>query len=195
MPWRYIDPIYEKLSRLHLWQNFILFEILKAFNYLWKILAHICDSLPYKAWVLVFQETKEVSNYWTQQSVLPFADSCWSDEQKEFKCNTQEVGCPNVCFNAFAPINQVRLWSMQVLAITGLVTINFYAGLTGPENDWNILGFTTDFNTFNEILGESSYRPKTWIRQFYKHLTKKMIHSDFYLSLNQLTQQQLKLIF
>ena len=84
---------------------------------------------------------------------------------------------------------------MQVLAITGLVTINFYAGLTGPKNGWNILAFTTDFNTFNEILGESSYRAKTWIRQFYKHLTKKMIHGDFYLSLNQLTQQQLKHIF
>ena len=62
MPWRYIDPIYEKLSRLHLRQNLILFEILKAFNYLWKILAYICDRLPYKARVLVSQETKEVPN-------------------------------------------------------------------------------------------------------------------------------------
>ncbi|CAG5088041.1 Oidioi.mRNA.OKI2018_I69.PAR.g11711.t1.cds [Oikopleura dioica] len=84
MPWRYIDPIYEKLSRHS-----------TIYGKYWHI------------FVTVFRI-----------SVLPFADSCWSDEQKEFKCNTQEVGCPNVCFNAFAPINQVRLWSMQVLAIT-----------------------------------------------------------------------------
>jgi len=42
---------------------------------------------------------------------------------------------------------------MQVLAITGWVPIKFNVVLTGPENGWNILGFTTDFNTFNEILG------------------------------------------
>ena len=118
MPWRYIDPYIERLSR------------------------H--TTIYGKYWlcfVTVFRLT-----------VLPFAESCWSDEQKEFKCNTQEIGCNNVCFNQFAPINQdsfelnlfsltisgqivkiannsfvftmcskqvkVRLWSIQLLAIT-----------------------------------------------------------------------------
>ena len=84
MPWRYIDPYIERLSR------------------------H--TTIYGKYWlcfVTVFRLT-----------VLPFAESCWSDEQKEFKCNTQEIGCNNVCFNLFAPINQVRLWSIQLLAIT-----------------------------------------------------------------------------
>lgn len=58
-------------------------------------------------------------------TVLPFAETCWSDEQKEFKCNTQEPGCNNVCFNIFAPVNQVRLWSMQLLAITAPLSIYF----------------------------------------------------------------------
>ena len=72
MPWRYIDPYIERLSR------------------------H--TTIYGKYWlcfVTVFRLT-----------VLPFAESCWSDEQKEFKCNTQEIGCNNVCFNQFAPINQ-----------------------------------------------------------------------------------------
>jgi len=58
-------------------------------------------------------------------TVLPFAETCWSDEQKEFKCNTQEPGCNNVCFNLFAPVNQVRLWSMQLLAITAPLAVYF----------------------------------------------------------------------
>lgn len=84
MPWRYIDPFYEKLSR-HT----------TIYGKYWLI------------FITVFRLT-----------VIPFADNCWSDEQKEFKCNTQEPGCNNVCFNQFAPINSVRLWSMQILAIT-----------------------------------------------------------------------------
>jgi len=47
--------------------------------------------------------------------MLQFADRAWSDEQKEFKCNTKEPGCENVCFNEFAPISNVRLWGLQLL--------------------------------------------------------------------------------
>ena len=49
--------------------------------------------------------------------MLAFADRVWSDEQKEFKCNTKEIGCDNVCFNRFAPLSNVRLWGLQLLSI------------------------------------------------------------------------------
>ncbi|CBY06789.1 unnamed protein product [Oikopleura dioica] len=48
-------------------------------------------------------------------TMLTFAERAWSDEQKEFRCNTKEVGCENVCFNQFAPISNVRLWGLQLL--------------------------------------------------------------------------------
>ena len=47
--------------------------------------------------------------------MLQFADRAWSDEQKEFRCNTKEPGCENVCFNEFAPISNTRLWGLQLL--------------------------------------------------------------------------------
>lgn len=50
-------------------------------------------------------------------TMLTFADRVWSDEQKEFKCNTKEVGCDNVCFNRFAPLSNIRLWGLQLLAL------------------------------------------------------------------------------
>ena len=64
-----------------------------------------------------------VTKYWVclvvifRLTMLAFADRVWSDEQKEFKCNTKEVGCDNVCFNRFTPISNVRLWGLQLLAL------------------------------------------------------------------------------
>ena len=60
MPWRYIDPFYEKLSR-HT----------TIYGKYWLI------------FVTVFRLT-----------VIPFAEHCWSDEQKEFK-----VICVGLHFN------------------------------------------------------------------------------------------------
>ena len=35
-------------------------------------------------------------------------DRVYADEQSEFKCNTQQPGCNNVCFNSFSPISHLR---------------------------------------------------------------------------------------
>ena len=59
-------------------------------------------------------------------------DRVYADEQSEFKCNTQQPGCNNVCFNSFSPISHLRFaipevfldfnndfsrfWSFQILA-------------------------------------------------------------------------------
>lgn len=64
-----------------------------------------------------------ITKYWVclvvifRLTMLAFADRVWSDEQKEFKCNTKEVGCDNVCFNRFTPLSNVRLWGLQLLAL------------------------------------------------------------------------------
>lgn len=64
-----------------------------------------------------------ITKYWVclvvifRLTILAFAERVWSDEQKEFKCNTKEVGCDNVCFNRFTPLSNVRLWGLQLLAL------------------------------------------------------------------------------
>lgn len=47
------------------------------------------------------------------------AEAVWDDEQSDFKCNTLQPGCENVCYDHFFPISHVRLWCLQlVLAST-----------------------------------------------------------------------------
>lgn len=40
--------------------------------------------------------------------VASVGDTVYSDEQSAFACNTLQPGCPNVCFNQFSPISQIR---------------------------------------------------------------------------------------
>lgn len=47
-----------------------------------------------------------------------FGRGIWSEESKDFSCNTKQPGCTNVCFNAFTPVSHVRLWELQVLAVS-----------------------------------------------------------------------------
>lgn len=41
----------------------------------------------------------------------------YSDEQVEFRCNTAQPGCNNVCFNTFSPISHVRFWGIQIIMV------------------------------------------------------------------------------
>lgn len=41
-------------------------------------------------------------------------ESIYYDEQSKFVCNTQQPGCENVCYDAFAPLSHVRFWIFQV---------------------------------------------------------------------------------
>ncbi|KAF7659505.1 hypothetical protein LDENG_00297080 [Lucifuga dentata] len=45
-------------------------------------------------------------------------ESIYDDEQSKFVCNTQQPGCENVCYNAFAPLSHSRFWVFQVIIIT-----------------------------------------------------------------------------
>lgn len=45
-------------------------------------------------------------------------ESIYYDEQSKFTCNTQQPGCENVCYDAFAPLSHVRFWIFQIILIT-----------------------------------------------------------------------------
>ncbi|XP_044294308.1 gap junction gamma-1 protein-like [Varanus komodoensis] len=44
-------------------------------------------------------------------------ESIYYDEQSKFVCNTQQPGCENVCYDAFAPLSHVRFWIFQIIVI------------------------------------------------------------------------------
>lgn len=46
------------------------------------------------------------------------AEKVWGDEQKDFKCNTIQPGCHNVCYDHFFPVSHVRLWALQLIFVT-----------------------------------------------------------------------------
>ncbi|XP_067839972.1 connexin 28.8 [Heptranchias perlo] len=46
------------------------------------------------------------------------AERVWSDEQKEFTCNSEQPGCENVCFDHFFPVSQARLWALQLIMVS-----------------------------------------------------------------------------
>lgn len=44
-------------------------------------------------------------------------ETIYYDEQSNFVCNTQQPGCENVCYDAFAPLSHVRFWIFQVSTV------------------------------------------------------------------------------
>nr|XP_009491019.1 PREDICTED: gap junction beta-5 protein-like [Pelecanus crispus] len=46
------------------------------------------------------------------------AERVWSDDHKDFDCNTQQPGCRNVCFDHFFPVSHIRLWALQLILVT-----------------------------------------------------------------------------
>jgi len=58
-----------------------------------------------------------------------FGRGIWSEESKDFSCNTKQPGCTNICFNAFTPVSHIRLWELQVLAVSlPIVVFLVYVG-------------------------------------------------------------------
>ncbi|XP_063810264.1 gap junction alpha-4 protein-like [Pseudophryne corroboree] len=45
-------------------------------------------------------------------------ESVWGDEQSDFVCNTDQPGCPNVCYDKAFPISHVRFWVLQFLFVS-----------------------------------------------------------------------------
>ncbi|NXX80399.1 CXG1 protein, partial [Urocolius indicus] len=44
-------------------------------------------------------------------------ESIYYDEQSKFVCNTQQPGCENVCYDAFAPLSHVRFWIFHIIMV------------------------------------------------------------------------------
>uniref|UniRef100_A0A665TVW2 Gap junction protein n=1 Tax=Echeneis naucrates TaxID=173247 RepID=A0A665TVW2_ECHNA len=44
-------------------------------------------------------------------------ESIYYDEQSKFVCNTGQLGCENVCYDAFAPLSHVRFWVFQIILV------------------------------------------------------------------------------
>ena len=49
---------------------------------------------------------------------LVTAERVWSDDHKDFSCDTRQPGCPNVCYDEFFPVSHVRLWALQLILVT-----------------------------------------------------------------------------
>ncbi|KFV75046.1 Gap junction beta-5 protein, partial [Dryobates pubescens] len=45
-------------------------------------------------------------------------EKVWSDDHKDFDCNTLQPGCTNVCFDHFFPVSHIRLWALQLILVT-----------------------------------------------------------------------------
>ncbi|XP_019403315.1 PREDICTED: gap junction beta-5 protein-like [Crocodylus porosus] len=46
------------------------------------------------------------------------AERVWSDDHKDFDCNTRQPGCTNVCFDHYFPVSHIRLWALQLILVT-----------------------------------------------------------------------------
>ncbi|KAJ8273101.1 hypothetical protein GJAV_G00097420 [Gymnothorax javanicus] len=46
------------------------------------------------------------------------AERVWSDDLKDFDCNTRQPGCSNACYNYHFPISHTRLWALQLIFVT-----------------------------------------------------------------------------
>ncbi|XP_060057982.1 gap junction alpha-5 protein [Erinaceus europaeus] len=46
------------------------------------------------------------------------AESSWGDEQADFKCDTIQPGCENVCYDQAFPISHIRFWVLQIIFVS-----------------------------------------------------------------------------
>nr|XP_033796324.1 gap junction alpha-5 protein [Geotrypetes seraphini]XP_033796325.1 gap junction alpha-5 protein [Geotrypetes seraphini]XP_033796326.1 gap junction alpha-5 protein [Geotrypetes seraphini] len=46
------------------------------------------------------------------------AESSWGDEQSDFLCDTNQPGCPNVCYDKAFPISHIRYWVLQIIFVS-----------------------------------------------------------------------------
>ncbi|XP_014396984.1 PREDICTED: gap junction alpha-9 protein-like, partial [Myotis brandtii] len=46
------------------------------------------------------------------------AENVWNDEQSGFICNTEQLGCRNVCHDQAFPISLIRYWVLQVIFVS-----------------------------------------------------------------------------
>lgn len=46
------------------------------------------------------------------------AESSWGDEQSDFRCDTRQPGCENVCYDKAFPISHIRYWVLQIIFVS-----------------------------------------------------------------------------
>ncbi|KAM4872590.1 gap junction alpha-5 protein isoform 1-T2 [Thomomys bottae] len=46
------------------------------------------------------------------------AESSWGDEQADFRCDTLQPGCENVCYDQAFPISHIRYWVLQIIFVS-----------------------------------------------------------------------------
>uniref|UniRef100_I3JHS7 Gap junction protein n=1 Tax=Oreochromis niloticus TaxID=8128 RepID=I3JHS7_ORENI len=62
-------------------------------------------------------------------------ESAWGDEQSAFKCNTQQPGCQNVCYDKSFPISHMRLWVLQIVFVS-MPTVLFLTRVYSRRKVW-----------------------------------------------------------
>ena len=73
----------------------------------------------------VYQHSTLIGKFWITFLIVfrivvvsSVSDRVYSDEQSEFRCNTGQVGCGNICFNQFSPMSHIRFWSFQIIMVS-----------------------------------------------------------------------------
>lgn len=62
-------------------------------------------------------------------------ESAWSDEQSAFRCNTQQPGCQNVCYDKSFPISHIRLWVLQIIFVS-MPTLIYLTRVYKQKKNW-----------------------------------------------------------
>uniref|UniRef100_A0A3B4CCY3 Gap junction protein n=1 Tax=Pygocentrus nattereri TaxID=42514 RepID=A0A3B4CCY3_PYGNA len=83
----------------------------------WTLLKRLLDA--------VHQHSTMIGRLWLTVMVIfrllvvaVAAEDVYADEQEMFVCDTLQPGCPNVCYDAFAPISQPRFWVFHIIAVS-----------------------------------------------------------------------------
>ena len=58
-------------------------------------------------------------------SVVTVGTSVYGDDLSAFRCDTQQPGCSNTCFNHFSPISHIRLLAFQIIFVM-IPFVTFY---------------------------------------------------------------------
>lgn len=83
-------------------------------------------------WNVLQDQTKLIRNYSTNVGKVWFVvqfifrllivsvvgTQVYGDEVGQFKCDTNQPGCSNVCYNRFSPISHLRFWAFQLLFLS-----------------------------------------------------------------------------
>uniref|UniRef100_UPI00358E01F1 gap junction gamma-1 protein-like n=1 Tax=Myxine glutinosa TaxID=7769 RepID=UPI00358E01F1 len=118
--------------------------------------------------------------------VVVAAETVYSDEQDNFACNTLQPGCPNVCYDDFAPLSQVRYWIFHIISV--FIPSAFYATFimhrTGNEDEKKE---SEDLKNLDEedackTEGRRHIREAGFMKAYVIHIVTRTILEGFFLA-------------